>query len=168
MTRTSRRVGSRCRVTPSYNRTQRSSTSRAASREQLVFNIESPPPAPPAPPPPANDDISGATAIPALPFGAQQDTAGATAAFTDPAGCFYSSQNSVWFAYTPMHNEALLGDTYNSSYFATVAVYTGRPGALSLVTCGDSTVPRTDVVAGQTYYFIVSTPYSRYPGMPMH
>jgi hypothetical protein len=129
---------------------------------QLSFSLAEPPP--PAPPP-ANDLVANATRVGALPFTTTQDTSTATVSADDPSGCFFSEQSSVWFSYTPTSNVDIVADTAGSNYFAAVSLFTGTPGALSLVACGDSTLPRVSLTAGRTYYFKVSALYGTPAGV---
>lgn len=129
---------------------------------QLQFSLAEPPP---AAPPPANDLLANATRVGALPFTTSEDVTSATTSPDDPAGCFFSEQSSVWFSYTPTANVDIVADTAGSSFFAAVSLFTGTPGALSLVACGDSSLPRVSLTGGRTYYFKVSSLYGVPPGV---
>lgn len=135
----------------------------ASMPTQLSFNLTS---APPPPPPPSNDLVTGATPITTLPFSTSEDVSAATTSVDDPVSCYYSQQNSVWFAYTPTSNVDVVADTLGSNYYAVVSVYAGSPSALSLLACGDSALGRLSLTAGRTYYFEVGAPYGLPYGFP--
>lgn len=106
--------------------------------------------------PPANDDATGAFAIPAtLPYTTTQDTRGATAD-SAAAPCAGSlAQAGVWYAYTATANAQLAVDARATAYPLEVDVYTGSPGSLSLFVCSGPT-PSFPATAGTTYYLLFS------------
>jgi hypothetical protein len=102
---------------------------------------------------PANDDFDNALVINALPFSNAQDIAGATAAPDDPNSCSFS-QSTVWYSFTPTSDMRLELETVGSPY--SVGVFVGSRGNLSVMTCAYPSLSRFDVLAGQTYYFMLS------------
>jgi hypothetical protein len=100
-----------------------------------------------------NDDFDDATVIGSSPFADVVNTAVATTASDDPAACTHS--NSVWYAFTPTADTMIEADTFGSSYFAEVSVWTGSRGSLTQVACGGDQVI-FNVTGGTTYYFMVA------------
>jgi hypothetical protein len=106
----------------------------------------------------ANDDFDNATLIAGVPFTDSIDTRGATPAADDPTDC-YGTNASVWYVFTPGSDTQIQVDISYSNYYAVVAVYKGTRGGLSLITCSDYPCFTIDVIAGETYYFMVTAPY---------
>jgi len=106
---------------------------------------------------PANDTVDGATVISALPFTDTADTTEATTDATDAAlnaGCGApATEASVWYAFTPATDGAVIVDVSQSSYSAGVLLATGSPGNLQLVNCGPLAVIQ-QTFAGQTLYIM--------------
>lgn len=105
--------------------------------------------------PPLNDDFDSATVITDLPYSDSISTVEATMADDDPTEACNDGA-SVWYAYTPSHDQAITADTYGSDYPTALAVFTGARGALSLVECVDrdwSPSITLHLSAGTTYYF---------------
>lgn len=133
----------------------------------LNFNLRAPPPPPPPPPPPANDGLVGAATVNAIPYSLAEDVSGATPEASDPPStcAYYGGAGTVWFTYTPTHNEGVLIDTNGSTVPTVVTAFAGAPGTLAQVSCGYYGSQRIDLVGGQTYYFMVSLPMMP-PGTP--
>jgi hypothetical protein len=95
--------------------------------------------------------------ISSLPFSDTVDTTQATSDATDAeaaTACGFSSVElsaTVWYAFTPSADQAVVVSTAGSNYTTGVAVVTGQPGSFAGVTC---TVGEVEFVAraGQTYY----------------
>ena len=115
--------------------------------------------------PPANDDIGSAVEV-SVPFATEQDTREATRALDDPVtegrDCFGEETHSVWFRFVPPDPGTYVLDSAGSDYDTTIAIYTGSPGALSLVECsgyfGGTSNGRILLEATQatTYYVMVA------------
>jgi hypothetical protein len=101
---------------------------------------------------PENDDIANAIEISALDFTETRDTTEATEEPNEPVICFGGT--SVWYVFTPAETRFIQANTNGSDYFAGIEVYTGSPGSLSGVMCGDSLVEFA-ANAGTTYFFRV-------------
>jgi hypothetical protein len=113
-----------------------------------------------APPPPPNDDFDNATVIPEVPYSNTMNPFEATTAADDPQTCHWNGPaRTVWYAFTASSNQWIYADTAGSNYDITLAAYTGLRGSLTMVSCaawnGDQPL-RFPVIAGQTYYFMVS------------
>jgi hypothetical protein len=112
-------------------------------------------------PPPANDDFDDAIQITGLPFSDFRDTTGATVADDDPPSSCGGREVTVWYAFTPGEAMRLEANTFGSSYLTAITVFTGAPGSLAEVACGNSfssqTVAGFDAAAGQTYYLMVGS-----------
>ena len=65
-----------------------------------------------------NDLYRSATVISSLPFSETLSTTTATSEPGEPSGCALSSNNSVWYTYTPPTNQAIRVSTRSSSYDA--------------------------------------------------
>ncbi len=110
--------------------------------------------------PPANDDFDAATSIPGIPYNDAIDTSEATTADDDPdcAG----DGHTVWYVYTPSQDMSISANTFGSDYDTTLSVYTGTRGDLTQIACNDDTFSVQsrvdfDVVAGETYFFMVGS-----------
>ncbi|PXW84730.1 hypothetical protein C8R34_12423 [Nitrosomonas sp. Nm84] len=109
--------------------------------------------------PPSNDDFDSAiTVTEPLPFTDGTNTLEATTAPDDP-DCFGQGP-TVWYSFTPTENMRIQAKTFGSDYDTTLSVYTGTRGNLSQIACNDDagSVQSSavfDVVAGQTYFFMV-------------
>jgi hypothetical protein len=116
---------------------------------------------------PSNDLIANATII-TLPSTTTQDPFGSTVSGTDPATCG-GGVNSVWFRYTAGATKPVTLTTQGSSYDTILSVYTGTPGALTMVGCDDDggTTIRSwvglNVTNGTTYYIMVT----KFGGTPL-
>jgi hypothetical protein len=106
---------------------------------------------------PANDEFKKATKIATLPFTDSINTSKATSASGDPTDCG-PTNNSVWYVLTVQRAMTVAAGTFDSSYYANVAVYTGTQGALTQVTC-DANEAWFEASAGQTYYVMVTSPF---------
>lgn len=84
---------------------------------------------------PPNDDITNATVIGSLPFHDAADISQATFAATDQSFCWGQGQ-SVWYQFTPATSGQVAFDASNSNQPMAIDVFTGSPGALSFVGCG--------------------------------
>ncbi|HET7696107.1 MAG TPA: putative Ig domain-containing protein [Vicinamibacterales bacterium] len=112
--------------------------------------------------PPLNDDFSSPIVIEQFPYTNVQTTAKATSSYDDPfcAG----STHTVWYAFTPSNDMRVEFNTFGSDYDTTLAVYTGRRGALSQVACNDNaggaqSRVRFDAQAGVTYWIMAGGYY---------
>lgn len=116
--------------------------------------------------PPPNDAFANATTIGALPFAATLDTTDATAGEVDDevaAACGFAGfplSASVWYAYTPAHDEIVRADASESSYSTAIGVVTGAPGAFRPVACGTAGAAEFLVRGGRTYFVDVPDPGS--------
>jgi len=86
-----------------------------------------------------NDDCALATVVAGLPF---HDTIDTTTATSDPADptptCGYTTDTSVWYAFTAPKNLTIEIRTTGSSYDTTIAVHTGTCGAIAAeLACND-------------------------------
>jgi hypothetical protein len=85
---------------------------------------------------PSNDDIGNATVIASLPFRDVVDLSAATWDFsTDTSSC-WGQANSVWYSFTPASSERVAFDPGPSNQIIAIDVFTGSPGALSFIGCG--------------------------------
>ena len=108
---------------------------------------------------PLNDEISNATVISSLPFhDTVPDMTQATwNPSTDQSHCSGFS-NSVWYQITPPTTGPIAFDIAGSSDFEkTLDVFTGTPGSLTNVGCGDFGLI-VNVTAGTTYWVMASDP----------
>ena len=110
--------------------------------------------------PPSNDDISNATAITSLPFNDIVDISQATFAPTDVSFCFGQAQ-SVWYQFTPATSGQVAFDSSLSNQPISIDVFTGSPGALSFVGCGQGGGGDTggfilNATGGTTYWIMAS------------
>jgi PKD repeat protein len=111
--------------------------------------------------PPINDDIYSATPV-VFTNGHFADTVDMTEATSNPNDpvfyeCgWYSPVSAVWYTYTPAATQMLELTTPDSTYDATIAIFSGAPDSLTFEDC---LVPWINedipVSAGQTYYFMV-------------
>ncbi|MDX6593561.1 MAG: hypothetical protein QOJ13_2757 [Gaiellales bacterium] len=112
---------------------------------------------------PANDNFRHRIFVPSIPFTHAESTAEATTATDDPPTTCFAPQSTVWFSYRAGTSRRVLASTIGSQYDTTLAVFTGRRGALTQVVCNDdaaasvSSVVRFDAVAGRTYHFMLGT-----------
>jgi hypothetical protein len=114
--------------------------------------------------PPSNDDISNATVIASLPFHDTVDLSQATFDFsTDSSSCF-GQDHSVWYSFTPANDERVAFDPSPSNQIIAIDVFTGSPGALSFVGCGQggaSGFSNSGFIlnaTGGTTYWIMASP----------
>jgi hypothetical protein len=106
--------------------------------------------------PPANDNISHATIVTSLPFTDQVDTTAASAAAGDPSPCNSQAGATVWYKFVAPATGLVRLDASGSNYGVVVAAYTGSPGALTQVACGEPATNPFAVTKGVTYYFVAS------------
>ena len=116
--------------------------------------------------PPANDDIAQATALGAAPSAAHFNLYGATTTSGDPTSCssspFMVLENTVWFSYTPVADQALDVTVTSAWPYLALAVYSGTPEALTPASCdayltaSNGITTRFSAQAGQTYYVEVA------------
>jgi hypothetical protein len=104
--------------------------------------------------PPSNDDFADAVVADTLPFVDTRSTFGATWAADDSTDCFIEAP-TVWYAFTPAENMRILAHTAGSDYDTVLNVYTGARGSLTQVACSYYSPVLLDVVAGETYFFMV-------------
>jgi hypothetical protein len=114
--------------------------------------------------PPSNDDFGSATVISSLPFSDSLNTAEATRAGDDP-DCAASS-HTVWYTFTPDKDITVQANTFGSDYDTILCLYTGSQGSLDNPATNDDASFDTkqsqisfDATAGQTYFFMVGSPY---------
>jgi len=108
---------------------------------------------------PLNDEFSNATVISSLPFhDTVPDMTQATwNPSTDQSNCSGFS-NSVWYQITPATSGPIALDIAGSSDFEkALDVFTGPPGSLTNVGCGDFGMI-VNVTAGTTYWIMASDP----------
>lgn len=105
---------------------------------------------------PDNDDFASAFAITTLPFAVQVDTTGATTQAAEPSAfeACASAGASVWYSFSSPSDQRLAASVRDSSFDATVGVYTGPDlSDLALAGCGRNTF--FTAAAGTTYWFQV-------------
>lgn len=112
--------------------------------------------------PPSNDDFVNANAIPSLPFSAPIDITEATFEPSEPQDCVFSSQKTVWYAYTPAVDMYIRMSMEASAMSSNVNVYRSDGpgfGGLFFWACAQnsSLPPVFPVQAGTTYYFQVGS-----------
>jgi len=103
-----------------------------------------------------------------VPYTQTQDTTQATVAASDPTDCV-GPRDSVWYSFTPNAAGRYVISTEGSDYDTSLAVYTGTPGALSLVACSNDFADVTAVVglqatAGTRYLVMVGQCCGGSPG----
>ncbi len=86
--------------------------------------------------PPSNDDINNATVIASLPFRDVVDLSEATFDFSTDSSFCSGRDHSVWYSFTPADSERVAFDPSASNQMIAIDVFTGSPGALSFVGCG--------------------------------
>jgi hypothetical protein len=110
---------------------------------------------------PSNDDISNATVIAGLPFHDTVDLSEATFdSSTDPSSCLGQPQ-TVWYSFTPANDERVAFDPSLSNQIMNIGVFTGSPGALSFVGCGQGGLNFSggfilNATGGTTYWIMAS------------
>jgi hypothetical protein len=109
--------------------------------------------------PPSNDTFAGATVV-GSGFSETLDTTEATTDGDDAQlnsvcdiGPAPTTNNSVWYAYTPITDTTVIVDTSGSNFSSGILVGTGIQGNLSNVTCGPFAVSFF-ATAGTTYYVL--------------
>ena len=112
--------------------------------------------------PPNNDDISNATVITSLPFNDNVDLSQATNAPSDPPSQCNEGNHTVWYQFTAATSEQVVFDPTASSNVIALDVFTGAPGALTWIGCGqggpgDSADFNLNATAGTTYWIMAST-----------
>jgi hypothetical protein len=124
--------------------------------------------------PPPNDDISNATVIGALPFHEVENITQATFdSSTDPTDCYTGQPQTVWYKFTPATSQEVVFDPTPSSEDMEIGVYTGSPGALSLVACGQGGIDDNGgaflpAASGTTYWIMVSPGCCLPPPLILH
>jgi hypothetical protein len=123
--------------------------------------------------PPPNDNISNATVIASLPFHQVENITQATSDPTDPTDCNSGQPQTVWYKFTPATSREFVFDPTPSTEGMEVGVYTGSPGALSLVTCGqggagDNGGAFLSATRGTTYWIMVSPGCCLPPPIVLH
>jgi hypothetical protein len=108
---------------------------------------------------PGNDEFSNATVISGLPFhDTVPDLSQATwNPSTDQSNCG-ESVGTVWYQITPPTSGPIAFDLAGSSNFFSLDVFTGTPGSLTDVACGPYNGLIFNVIAGTTYWIMVSNP----------
>jgi hypothetical protein len=114
--------------------------------------------------PPSNDDISNATVIASLPLRDALDISQATWDFSTDFSSCSGSDHSVWYSFTPANSEQVAFDPSPSNGLIAIDVFTGAPGALSLVGCGQGGFSGSynsgfilNAAAATTYWIMAST-----------
>jgi hypothetical protein len=110
--------------------------------------------------PPANDDFDGAKAVTPLPFSDTFHIPDLSLASDDPAACIWPTNKTAWYKLTPVLSQRV-SFTTNAGVSIGLDLFTGTRGALTRVACtrnGYQTRLPYDVVAGTTYYLMVSAP----------
>lgn len=111
---------------------------------------------------PSNDDISNATVITSLPTRSVTDLSQAT--WNDSADSSRCSgrDHSVWYSFTPAGDEQIAFDPSASNQTIAIDAFTGSPGSLSFVGCGQGgpSFPSGFILnaAGGTNYWIMASP----------
>ncbi len=108
---------------------------------------------------PPNDDIANAIALNVQGTALNFSVVGATAAATDPS-CGAPVYQSVWYRYTsPVSQFIEANISSETAQRPRMSVWSGAPGALSLVQCNaDAHEVEFQASAGTTYYFEVYSP----------
>jgi hypothetical protein len=86
--------------------------------------------------PPSNDELGNATVIASLPSRDTLDISQATWDFSTDFSSCSGSDHSVWYSFTPANSEQVAFDPSASNGLIAIDVFTGSPGALSFVGCG--------------------------------
>jgi len=113
---------------------------------------------------PSNDDIGNATVITSLPFRDVVDLSAATWDFSTDTSYCYGRANSVWYSFTPASSEKIAFDPSPSNQITAIDVFTGSPGALTFIGCGQggafgySTGGFILNATGGTTYWIMASP----------
>jgi hypothetical protein len=124
--------------------------------------------------PPPNDDFSNATVIAPLPFHQVENITLATSdPSTDPTQCNTGQPQTVWYKFTATSSQEVVFDPTLSTEDMEVGIYTGSPGALSLVTCGQGGIGDNGgaflaAVSGTTYWIMVSAGCCLPPPIILH
>lgn len=111
---------------------------------------------------PSNDEISNATVIVSLPARSAADLSQATwNDSTDSSRCS-GREHSVWYSFTPATDEQVVFDPSASNQTIAIDVFTGSPGSLIFVGCGQGGPFLTGGfilnAAGATTYWIMASP----------
>jgi hypothetical protein len=111
--------------------------------------------------PPPNDELTGATVValtPDVPYVSAQDTTGATINGTDPlrTGPYIGDPPipigpTVWYVYTATETGVIVIDVTGSDYVPSLVMF--HDDLTYMNNTFDVVVP--DVVAGETYYFVI-------------
>ena len=105
--------------------------------------------------PPENDNLASAQVIPALPFSEAGNKFCATWDDPTPADWCRGGMGNVWYKLTLTQGRYVRVSTKGSADWSGVDVYTGAPGALTRIACGDPTVDFW-APAGEACYIMVS------------
>ncbi|HSR26417.1 MAG TPA: hypothetical protein VLW53_22880 [Candidatus Eisenbacteria bacterium] len=112
---------------------------------------------------PSNDEIGAATEIGQLPFFDAVDLSLATWNFsTDSSACSFNQAQSVWYTFTPATDQKVAFDLSASFSFLAIDIFTGSPGALTRVGCGQTGMSVfgglvLNLVGGTQYWVMVSS-----------
>jgi hypothetical protein len=137
----------------------------AGATGSTVFNLQqdsAPPPPPPPPPSSGNDNFADAIRADSIPFSATANFDSASREPFEPVVCFFQPR-TVWYRFTPTETRPV-SVSLQAPFFDGLQVYQGTSlDNLSFVGCTSSFGGPTTftAVAGQTYYFQVS---SDFPG----
>lgn len=103
--------------------------------------------------------VGDALAVDALPFDAVVDMRSSTVEPDEPMGCSWK-EGSAWYRFVPAESLKVDASVTSLPYSwdASLDVYVGSPGSLSLVGCGGGEV-LFEAVAGETYYLQVGSQY---------
>ncbi|SRR6266576_384884 len=113
-------------------------------------------PPPPPPPPAGNDNFVDARVVTGVPFSDTADFTFASREAFEPAFCIFQSR-TVWYRFTPTQTQAVVFGV-QAPFFDVVTVYQGTSlQNLSFVRCGFGGTTAFTAIAGQTYYFQVSS-----------
>jgi hypothetical protein len=154
-------------------RTRAAARLAAAFSASLALLVAAAGPALAAGPPP-NDDISNAIVITSLPFHHAENITQATFdPSTDPTDCYTGQPQTVWYKFTPARSQEVVFDPTLSTEDMEVGIYTGSPGALSLVACGtggsgDHGGAFLAAASGTTYWIMVSAGCCLGPPIVLH
>src|SRR5438309_5559798 len=86
---------------------------------------------------PPNDEIGNAAVITSLPFHDTVDISQATWNSSTDLSCSGNRLQSVWYTFTPANSEKVAFDPSASNGAITIDAFTGSPGALNFVGCGE-------------------------------
>jgi Putative Ig domain len=118
--------------------------------------------------PPPNDAISEAILMATFPFTNFVNTTAATRDLADPVACGYPD-GTVWYRLNSNHRARIEANTFLSDFPNVLTVWTGSPGALQYVGCGNDSngwSSRVEFTAepNQNYYLMIGS-YQREGGV---